>query len=663
MTATTITAMQPRQRRHWLTQKLALGLTPAALILAGIVALSAFLHFYRLDDVGDGNLYYTAAVKSMLQSWKNFFFVAAEPGGSVTVDKPPLGLWTETASAFIFGVNGFAVVLPNILAGLLSIPLIYRLVKKYVGPGAGLIAALIIAITPVSVAAERNNTMDGMLTFTLIVAAWSFLQAAESDKVRFLWLGAFIVGVGFNIKMMQAFLPLPAFYAVYFLGAKASVWRKIGNLAVATVILAVVSLAWPIAVDLTPTEARPYIGSSTDNTVMELILGHNGLNRWLGGQRNRGNAANPPPDGPRPPGGPQFAPPNGGTPPNDGPPPNKQRPPDGPGGFNEMGEAGVLRFFHAPLSKEASWLLPFALLTGLVVLFSHKLTWPLAREHQALVLWGGWLLTCLVFFSFASLFHAYYMVMLAPPLAVLVGMGAAALWRMRRARPWLAAGLLTGTAVITFIYQWFNVSQFIAPPIWLPLAAGLLLVGLGLLWLSWPRRAATRWQTLALAVVLASLLVTPLIWSGLTMLDSDNVNLPGAYRGNLESGGPGNAKRTADPDLLAYLQANTQDVAYLMAVPGSMQGAEYVLASGRPVLYMGGFNGGDPVVDAAEIAQMVAAGDLRYVMLLSDRRGGQQHEIGEWVRANCTAVSGFALENMPGGGGPGSRGQLYRCGN
>lgn len=296
MTSTTVFT-EPiigKSRDNWLSRKTSLGLTPAGLILISIVSLSAFLHFFKLEHIGDANLYYTAAVESMLGSWHNFFFVAAEPGASVTVDKPPLGLWIEAASAFLFGVNGFAVVLPNILAGLISIPLIYHLVKKYFGTGAGLIAGLVIAITPVSIAAQRNNTMDGMLTFTLILAAWAFLKAAETDKTRFLWLGAVLVGLGFNIKMLQAFLPLPAFYALYFLGAKVGWWRKIVNLVLASLILLVVSLSWAVVVDLIPPKSRPFIGSSTDNSVMELILGHNGLNRWLGGGRNGDDGVNGP---------------------------------------------------------------------------------------------------------------------------------------------------------------------------------------------------------------------------------------------------------------------------------------------------------------------------------------------------------------------------------
>lgn len=689
-TSTVVTVHVEPDRDSWLTRKQALGITPVFLILTGIIVLAAFLNFYQLANIGDGNLYYTAAVKSMLQSWKNFFFVAAEPGGSVTVDKPPVGLWIETASAFIFGVNGFAVVLPNILAGLISIPVMYSLTRKYFGTGAGLVAALVVAITPVAVAAQRNNTIDSMLTLTLVLAAWAFLKAAETGKLRHLLLGALIVGIGFNIKMLQAFLPLPAFYAVYFLGAKMSWGRKVVHLTLATGLLVVISLAWAVVVDLTPADQRPYVGSSTDNTVMELIIGHNGLNRWFGGGgRNAGGTDDAQPLAS------QFSPANDGRPPappdqtgraaprsdNQSAPPNNQFAPDNaqlqppndggapgsnPGGSGEVGSPGILRFFTAPLSKEMSWLLPLAVLMLLLLLFRHKLTLPLQPAHQFLFVWGGWFVTCWIFFSFAAFFHAYYLVMFAPPLAALVGAGTAELWQLHQEHRMLAIGLLLGTAVLTLTYQWLNAGQFISNAWWLLPASLLLGLGAVLLW-EWPQNR--RLAKTAFVLVLAALLITPLAWSYLTSTDVDNVNLPGAYAGNDEQGRPGGSSQVNE-NLLAYLQANTQDTEYLMAVPGSMQGAAYVLATGRPVLYMGGFNGGDPVVDAQDIARMVADGDLRYVMIngtggpnRNQANNGGQQDVSRWVQANCTAVTGFDLRGAaaPGPDGRGNQGNLYAC--
>jgi 4-amino-4-deoxy-L-arabinose transferase-like glycosyltransferase len=202
-------------------------------ILSAIVLLAAVLRLANLSELGFANHYYAAAVKSMLQSWHNFFYVAAEPGGSVSVDKPPVGLWIQVISAAIFGVNSFGLLLPQIIAGLLSVVVVYHLVQRSFGALAGLLAALVLSITPVVVATDRNNTIDSTLILVLLLAAWAFIKAAESARMRYLLLGAALVGLGFNIKMLEAYLPLPAFIALYIWGAPERFWRKVGKLAAA----------------------------------------------------------------------------------------------------------------------------------------------------------------------------------------------------------------------------------------------------------------------------------------------------------------------------------------------------------------------------------------------------------------------------------------------
>jgi 4-amino-4-deoxy-L-arabinose transferase-like glycosyltransferase len=253
-------------------------LVPASLLIV-VLLLGAFLRFYHLGAGGVGNAYYAATVKSMLVSWHNFFFAAFEPGGSLSVDKPPLGFWVQALSAYFLGVTGFALALPNAIAGVLSIFLVYKLVRRPFGVWAGLAAALVLALMPVAIATERNNTIDGLLVCVLLLAAWAFLQAVYTGRIRWLFLGAFIVGLGFNIKMLQAFLPLPAFYVLYFFGAKHKWGRKLLHLFVATLLLLVVSFSWAVAVDLVPASSRPYVDSTSKNTVMELIFGHNGIER------------------------------------------------------------------------------------------------------------------------------------------------------------------------------------------------------------------------------------------------------------------------------------------------------------------------------------------------------------------------------------------------
>src|SRR3989440_11682249 len=263
------------------------------LALGAVLALAALVNFWALDRLGYANSYYAAAVKSMLQSWHNFFFVSFDPGGFVSIDKPPLGFWIETASAKLFGFSGISLLLPAALAGVRSVAVPYRLVAHVWGRGAGLLAALFLAVTPVSVITARNNTIDSLLVLTVLLAAWAVTRAVETGRLRWLLLCAVLVGLGFNIKMLEAYLVVPAFGLLYLLGAPVRWWARLGHLAVATVVLLAISLSWATAVDLTPASARPYVGSGGTDSELNLALGYNGLNRLTGNVFGRGRRAGP----------------------------------------------------------------------------------------------------------------------------------------------------------------------------------------------------------------------------------------------------------------------------------------------------------------------------------------------------------------------------------
>jgi 4-amino-4-deoxy-L-arabinose transferase-like glycosyltransferase len=662
--------------KPWLERKTPLKLTHAGLILAAITALAAYLRLIGLNSLGYANHYYAAAVESMLQSWHNFFFVAAEPGGIVSVDKPPVGLWLQTISAHFLGMNGFSILLPQIIAGVLAILLLYFLIKHWFGPGAGLLAALALAVSPVAVATDRNNTMDSTLVLALLLATWAFIQATEKGKLRYALLGGLLVGIGFNIKMLQAILPLPAFFGLYLLGSPERLGRKLFNLLLTSALLLVVSLFWAVIVDLTPTTQRPYVGSSTDNTVMELIIGHNGLERLVGQNGLRGivmqlnRQSNPefntPPN--RQPNQQfpladnrqrgQFQPPaTGGLPPAVGgnrPPTDGENPFQGPnapggarqmGGFGGVGFPGVLRLFNQPLDNETIWFLPFAIFSLGLLAFGMRLHWPVGRLHQALILWGGWALTAGIFFSAAEFFHEYYMIMMAAPLAALLGIGVSELWRHGQKYPLLAVPILIVSAGSTLALQFITTSRYLTNLNWLIIpvvlfssgavlaitsAAEVVSTGVKLRWLS-------NWGYSLLA---AALLVIPLAFSGLTALNSSsNQSLPAVYDGQ-DSRGPANqGGLQINTELLNLLQDDTQDVKYLLAVPSAMQGSDYVLATGRPVLYLGGFLGTDNIADAARLQQMVENGELRYIYWEGNNRGN--NDIGSWLQSACTLVEGF----------------------
>ncbi|MDP4161129.1 MAG: glycosyltransferase family 39 protein, partial [Bacillota bacterium] len=262
------------------------------LLLIGIALLAAFLNIYGIWKDQYANAYYTAAVTSMLQSFHNFFFASFDPGGFVTVDKPPVAFWIQTLFASVLGVHGWSVILPQALAGVGSVLLIYVLVKPSFGKTSARLAALVAACTPVAVAVSRTNNVDSLLVFTLLVATWMLFRAVKTKKWIWSVASFAMIGVGFNIKMLQAYMVLPAFYLFYLLAFKVNWKKKLGVLAVSTATLLIVSLSWPLIVDSIPSENRPYIGSSQTNSVLELAFGYNGISRLTGqggpGGGNRG---------------------------------------------------------------------------------------------------------------------------------------------------------------------------------------------------------------------------------------------------------------------------------------------------------------------------------------------------------------------------------------
>lgn len=252
------------------------------IVLTLIGILSFWFNFYAISKYGYGNEYYAAAIKSMTLSFKNFFFVAFDPAGMVSVDKPPLGLWTQAISVLVFGYHGWAMLLPQALAGTASCIMVYILTAKHFGRPAGLISSLIFALTPVVVVASRNNTMDMQLIFVLLVATWFLFKSINTGKWRYLFIAALFIGLGFNIKMLQAYTILPAFAIVYLFFAKEKLIKRFAAGIISMIIVVAVSFSWATVVDLYPSSQRPYVDSTSNNSVFELILGHNGLERITG---------------------------------------------------------------------------------------------------------------------------------------------------------------------------------------------------------------------------------------------------------------------------------------------------------------------------------------------------------------------------------------------
>src|SRR4051794_29351081 len=300
--------------------------------LLGVVALAAVLCLWDVTISGTANTYYAAAVRSASESWKAWFFGALDPGSFITVDKPPLSLWLMGLSARVFGFSSFSMLLPQALCTIAAVGLLYASVRRLFGPAAGLIAALALAISPITVAMARVDMPDALLVLLLVASAWLLVRAIETGRTKFLlWCGA-VVGLAFMTKMLQGWMVVPALAGVYLLAGPPRLLVRLRQLVLAGVAMVAVSAAWPLAVSLWPADSRPYIGGSTDGSVWDLILGYNGLGRIFG----EGGGA----------GGGGFG---GGA--------------GGGGGFG--GTPGLWRLFNEQVGSQIAWLLPLAL-AGLV---------------------------------------------------------------------------------------------------------------------------------------------------------------------------------------------------------------------------------------------------------------------------------------------------------
>ena len=250
-------------------------------VLPAILILAAALRLWRLDQNGFGNEYYSAGVRSMSTGWHNFLYHAFDPAGFVSVDKPPVAMWIQVASVKLFGFQGLSVIVPQVLEGLASVWLVHALVRRRFGTAAAALAALFLALTPVSVAVDRSSNAESCLVLVLLLAAWALTRAADGGRRGWLVLSMALVGLAFNVKMLAAFVVLPTFVLVYALATPVGPRRRLVDLTLGTIVLIVVSLAWVAVYDLTPPDRRPYAGTTDHNSVAELVVGPYGIGRFV----------------------------------------------------------------------------------------------------------------------------------------------------------------------------------------------------------------------------------------------------------------------------------------------------------------------------------------------------------------------------------------------
>src|SRR4051812_14453488 len=473
----------------------AISLRPALAIrtlkrpeLAALLVLAAVLNLWALDQNGWANDYYSAAVRSMASSWHNFLYGSFDASGVMTVDKPPLALWVQALSVKVFGFSSLAILVPQALMGMGSVALVYDLARRRFGRVAGGVAGLVLALTPMTVAVSRHNNPDALLVLCSVAALWLVVRALEDGRTEWLVWAGVCVGLAFETKMLVALMVVPGIAAAWLWIAPRGRAKAVKQLLAGGAAMVAVGGAWPLLVALTPTSDRPWISGTADNSIWSLIFGYNGLNR-IEGQA----------------GGPQAF--GGG----------------GPFG----GSSGPLRLLNDALGGQAGWFLGVALVSGIAVLVSSRLRRSDARSGWLIAVGGAFLVTAVAFSFAQGIFHPYYVSLLAPFTAALVGAGAVALFRSHFFAPLaVAAGVLTELAVL---HNGSGGLDWVGPV--LVGAGGVAIVALTV------GRDSIR--SAALAGALAVLLIAPAAWSVQTLGHATSGTFPAGGSASASFGGPG----------------------------------------------------------------------------------------------------------------------------
>ncbi|MGM9386283.1 ArnT family glycosyltransferase [Streptomyces antibioticus] len=688
---------QPPHRRLWRGRpEDPRWVRPAFLAL---LTATLLLYLYNLSASGYANSFYSAAVQAGSQSWKALFFGSLDAGNAITVDKPPASLWPMALSVRLFGLNSWAILVPEVLMGVGTVAVVYASVRRRFSPAAGLIAGAVLALTPVAALMFRFNNPDAMLALLMAVACYFVARAVEDGRTRWLLWAGVAIGFAFLAKTLQAFLILPPLAIVYAVCAPVPVRKRLGQLAAATGALIVAGGWWVAIVELWPASSRPYIGGSQNNSFLELTFGYNGLGRLNG--EETGSVG------------------GGG----------------GGGNTGQWGETGWDRMFNSEIGGQISWLLPAALVLLIAGLVATRKYGRTSATRGLLLVWGGSLLITMVVFSYmAGIFHQYYTVALAPYLAAVIGMGAGLLWE-RRSELWASISLAASVvAAASWSYVLLNRTPDYLPWLkWLVLVGGLV-AALGLIF------AGRITRTLALAAAslgLVAALAGPTAYTVSTLQEGHTGSIvtagpagasmmgggrpgggpgggggggmPGGFGGQQGQGqgqqgqpgqnqqgggngfpgggmpgqgqnqgqgqGQGQGQQTgpggqpgegaggmggggggaggllngADVSTEArkLLTTDADDYTWAAAAIGSQNAASYQLSTGEPVMAIGGFNGTDPSPTLAQFKEYVAEGKVHYFISSGTGGGmgggmggdGTSSQISTWVQENFKEVT------------------------
>ncbi|QIH99922.1 glycosyltransferase family 39 protein [Rhodococcoides fascians A21d2] len=648
--------------------------------LIGLVALlfgTGVAYIWGLGASGWANSFYSAAIQAGSVSWKAFFFGSSDAANSITVDKPPMSLWLMSLSVRIFGLNTWAMLVPQALLGVASVALLRATVKRRFGGAAGLLAGLVLAVTPVAALMFRFNNPDALLVLLMIASVWALLRGVETGKTKWLLITGMFVGFGFLTKQLQVMLVVPPLALTYLIAGPPKFLTRLLQLFGALGAMIVSAGWWILIVEFWPASSRPWVGGSQNNSILELTLGYNGFGRLSGDETGsvtpgRGGM-----------GGDMAGGMAGGM----------------PGGI--WGETGIFRMFDASQGGQIAWLIPAALILLVVGLVLRGRAPRTDGQRASLIVWGSWLLVTGLTFSFmAGIFHAYYTVALAPAVAALIGIGSVLLWRQRDTY-WVRVAMAVAVAsTVAMAWVLLRRSESFVP--WLKWA--ILVVGiLAAVALLIPALTRGRVAAASILAVLFAGLAGPTAYAvdtvdtphtGAIVSAGPNTGMrgfggmgdgPGGRGGmqlppgvqlpagmQLPAGFPGQAAAPGQAPgdggsemggmargmgggmggllegsaptaaITEMLEQDADSYTWVAAAIGANTAAGYQLATEDPVMPVGGFNGTDPSPTLAQFQQYVADGQIHYFIGGGGMPGmasGTSAEISAWVTENFTATT------------------------
>ncbi|MBN2441150.1 MAG: glycosyltransferase family 39 protein [Spirochaetales bacterium] len=608
-------------------------------LLLLIICISMFFSLFLIHQDGFINEYYSVTVKSMLTSFHNWFFLSYDPNGFISIDKPPLGLWIQSLFVLLFGFNIYAMILPQAIAAVFSILLIFILLKKYFGETAGLLSAFLFAMTPIVVAVTRNNTVDMQLICMLLLSLYFLMLSVEKGKVRFLFISFIIFALGFNIKAMESFVVLPAFFVFYIFTKNKNTTLKTGKkivfLFISFIVMVVLSFAWILSVDNVPENKKPFVGGSMRNTRMDLTIGYNGIIRIVPGTVLDTLA-------------------------------NKMDDPDRiksneSGNVSdffkfEIGNPGFLRLFNYQITDQILWLLPIILIgiLGTGICFYQDKNKD-KNKFLFYIFWIVWPVPMLFIFSIAGYVHRYYLVMIAPAFAVLAGIGLVSLWKLyikpgSKTSFLLPISLFLNSFFCLFLllrYPTWNITRILIP---LSLLWGLLSIVLFLVKVLESKiKFNDKIRKIILYITVAGIFLPPIVWSVTPIIYGGHPFLPFAGP-NLQTvpihsmtedqknlyNGLKRMQYYKEPELTKYLLQNYNNEKFLVAMPTAILGSHMMLASNIPVMTMGGFNGKDKILSIEKLEQLTKNGDVKFFVLSEAFQ--MPGEISDWIKNNCRYI-------------------------